>query len=93
MQLSPSLPFVKALLTILLEQKLNKLSNDAPNTERLRDAQSAVTASLGTDELIPMALESWKNSVDQHEYVQASHVSNYNPVPELAEILFDLFPA
>ena len=40
-----------------------------------------------------MALESWKDSVDRLEYVQAGHVSNYNPVPDLVEILFDLLPA
>lgn len=88
---------VEALLTTLLEQELNKLSNDGHNSERIRDSQSAeqITALLGTDELIPMALESWKDSVDQYEYVQAGHVFNthYNPVPRLVEILFDLLPA
>lgn len=93
MRSSPSSQSVEALLTTLLEQELNKLSNDGSNTERLRDAQSAVIALPGTDELIPMALESWKGSVDQHEYVQAGHVPNYNPVPGLVEILFDLLPA
>lgn len=93
MRSSPSSQSVEALLTSLLEQELNKLSNDGSNTERLRDAQSAVIALLGTDELIPMALESWKDSVDQHEYVQAGHVPNYKPVPGLVEILFDLLPA
>lgn len=69
------------------------MNNNGSNTEPLGDAQSAVTALLGTDELIPIALESWKDSVDQHEYVQAGHVPNYNPVPGLVEILFDLLPA
>ena len=42
-----------------------------------------------------MALESWKDSVDQYQYVQADHVLNtkYNPVPGLVEILFDFLPA
>ena len=65
--------------------------------ERLYDSQSAkqITALLGTDELLPMALESWKDSVDQHESLQTGHVfnTNFNPVPGLVEILFDLLPA
>ena len=41
-----------------------------------------------------MALESWKDSVDQHEYFQAGHINtNFNPVPGLVVILFDLLPA
>ena len=96
-RLSPSLHFIEAMLTILPEQELNKLSNDGQNTEQFHDSQPAeqITALLGTDELIPMALESWKDSVDQHEYLQAGRVFNinYNPVPGLVEILFDLLPA
>ncbi len=73
------------------------MSNDVDNAERLSDGESAeqITALLGTDELIPLALESWKDRVDQHQYVQDGRVLNtsYNPVPGLVEILFDLLPA
>lgn len=96
MCLGPSFCCVDALLTFLPEQELNELSNDVHNSERRRDSQYAeeITALLGTDKLIPTALESWKDRVDQHEYVQAGHCStNYNPVPGLVEILFDLLPA
>ena len=72
------------------------MSEDGHNTDQAPDSQFAkqVTALLGTDELLPMALESWKDSVDQHEYFQAGHINtNFNPVPGLVEILFDLLPA
>ena len=77
------------------EQELNKLSNDGNKSEGLRDGQNAeeITAMLGTDELIPMALESWKDSVERYEYTQGHVNTNYNPVPGLVEVLFDLLPA
>ena len=88
---------IEARLTSLPEQELNKLGSDGYNSERYHDGPSAeqITALLGTDELIPMALESWRDSVAQYQYVQAGHVFNtkYNPVPGLVEILFDLLPA
>lgn len=64
--------------------------------EQRRWSESAeqVKALLGTSELLPMALERWKDSVDQHEYIQADQAkTNFNPVPGLVEILFDLVPA
>lgn len=91
--MGPNLHFVEALLTFIPEQELKKLSNEGYNNEQRRDSEKTeqVTALLGTDELIPMALESWKDSVDQH---QAGHANtNYNPVPRLVEILYDLLPA
>ena len=91
--MGPTLHFVEALLIFFPEQELNKLSNDGHNSEQRRDSENAeqVTALLGTDELIVMALESWKDSVDQHQAGRAS--TNYNPVPGLVEILFDLLPS
>ena len=61
----------------------------------LHSVKEQITALLGTDELIPMALESWKDNVGQHEDVQAGNAfnTNYNPGPDLVEILFDLLPA
>ena len=88
---------IEALLNSFPEQELNKLGSDIYNSERYNDGRSAeeITALLGTDELIPMALESWKDSVDQYQYIQAGHDFNteFNPVPGLVEILFDLLPA
>ena len=42
-----------------------------------------------------MALKNWKDSVGQLEYVQASHDvdTNYNPISDLVEVLFDLLPS
>lgn len=80
----------------LLEQELNTLSNDGQNLEQRRWRRSVeqIKALLGTGELLPVALECWKDSVDQHESVQADRAkTNYNPVPGLVEILFDLVPA
>lgn len=73
------------------------MSSDDCNSERHRDSQfvEQITALLGTDELIPMALKNWKDSMGQLEFVQASHDvdTNYNPTPDLVEVLFDLLPS
>ncbi|KAM0794696.1 hypothetical protein BDR22DRAFT_894850 [Usnea florida] len=86
---------LRILVDILLweEQELNKLSNDGNKGEGPRNGQNAeeITALLGTDELIPMALESWKDSVDR--YTQGHVSTDYNPVPDVVELLFDLLPA
>ena len=89
----PITAFCKTLLNRSAEQELNKLSNDGNKGEGPRNGQNAeeITALLGTDELIPMALESWKDSVDR--YTQGHVSTDYNPVPDLVELLFDLLPA
>ena len=52
-----------------------------------------ITALLGTDDLISMALKSWKDLVDEFEYdlVTQAH-TDYNFVPGLVEVLFGLLP-
>ena len=53
-----------------------------------------ITALLGTDDLISMALESWKDLVDEFEYDQvAQALQGYDLVPGLVEVLFCLLSA
>ena len=66
------------------------------NSQRSQDRQLAreITALLGTDDLISMALESWKDLVDEFEYDQVAQApKNYDLVPGLVEVLFCLLPA
>ena len=68
---------------------------DEFNSQRRQDREMAkeITALLGTDDLISMALKSWKDLVDEFEYdlVTQAH-TDYNFVPGLVEVLFDLLP-
>ena len=53
-----------------------------------------ITALLGTDDLISMALKSWKDLVDEFEYDQVALAPKaYEFVPGLVEVLFCLLPA
>ena len=53
-----------------------------------------ITALLGTDDLISMALESWKDLVDEFEYDQIAQApKGYDFVPGLVEVLYCLLPA
>lgn len=53
-----------------------------------------ITALLGTDDLISMALKSWKDLVDEFEYDQVAQApKGYDFVPGLVEALFGLLPA
>ena len=53
-----------------------------------------ITALLGTDDLISMALKSWKDLVDEFEYDQVAQTpKGYDFVPGLVEALFCLLPA
>ncbi len=84
------------MLTSSLEQELNKLAHDEHNSQRSQDGQMAkeITALLGTDDLISMALESWKDLVDEFEYDQGAQApQGYDLVPGLVEVLFCLLPA
>ena len=83
----------KLLLTLSLEQELNKLALNELNSQ---DGQMAkgITALLGTDDLISMALKSWKDLVDEFEYDQVAQTpKDYDFVPGLVEALFGLLPA
>ena len=53
-----------------------------------------ITALLGIDDLISMALESWKDLVNEFEYDQVvQDPKDYDFVPGLVEVLFSLLPA
>ena len=53
-----------------------------------------ITALLGTNDLISMALESWKDLVDELEYDPVALApKGYDLVPDLVELLFCLLPA
>lgn len=80
---------------MVLEQELNKLGLDELNSERSQDRQMAkeITALLGTDDLISMALESWKDLVEEFEYDQVAQAPRgHDFVPGLVELLFGLLP-
>ena len=80
--------YCKLLLISSLEQELN--------SQRSQDRQMAkeITALLGIDDLISMALESWKDLVNEFEYDQVAQASkDYDFVPGLVEVLFSLLPA
>ena len=53
-----------------------------------------ISALLATDDLISMALKSWKDLVDDFDYDQgAQALKGYDFVPGLVEVLFCLLPA
>ena len=78
-----------------LEQELNGCGRDNDNKQRVQDQVMArgITALLGTDELLHIALKSWKTFIEQYEYDEKGpSYRNYNYVPGLVETLFDLVP-
>ena len=78
-----------------IEQELNGCGRGDDNKQRVQDQVMArgITALLGTDELLHIALESWKTFVEQYEYDEkGSSYRNHNYIPGLVETLFDLVP-
>ena len=80
------------------EQELYILAHEADNENRFPDHHSAqaTTALLESDELIDMALNSWRNWLEGQAGNGTSANGYMNSgafVPDLVEVLFDLVPA
>lgn len=80
-----------------IEQELNILASEAEDKEHLYYQQNAqaITALLGTDELMDMALESWNNLLESQfneETSPTSFQTGDDLIPDLIQILFDLSP-
>lgn len=87
--------FRRSSLKSSLEQELNGYGRGDDNKQRVQDQVMArgITALLGTDELLHIALESWKTFVEQYEYDEKDRsYRNHNYIPGLVETLFDLVP-
>ena len=82
----------------LLEQEFTILSRLKSNQKRLSDEDraQAITALLGCDELMDLALESWKNLLDRQgdgESASERRILDIRLIPGFVQALFELIPA
>lgn len=85
-------------LTSKSEQELNILASEAGNSERFHDQHraQATTALLGSDELMGLALGSWRSLLERqtdNETGPTVSRTGGDLIPDLVQILFDLLPA